>query len=95
MNSQRAKEILVLHRPGVGGDEHVGPAGADPLVAEALTLAQHHPALGRWFEEQRALDGVIRASLRGIATPAGLAERLLTTGRATLAPSKARWWRGI
>lgn len=93
MNSQRAKEILLLHRPGVGEECGAGSSGADPLVAEALTLAQHNPELGRWFEEHRALDSVIRASLRGITAPAGLAERILAAGRETLAPAKARWWR--
>src|SRR4029079_15043537 len=48
MNTQQAKEILSLYRPGTADAE-------DPSFAEALRLCERDPELERWFSEHCAV----------------------------------------
>ncbi len=82
MDNEQAKEILSLYRPGL--DE-----AADPFFAEALAQVRRDPELGRWFEEQCAVDAAMRGKFRQIPAPAGLPQRILAE-RKTLRPSI--WW---
>jgi hypothetical protein len=83
VNSQQAKEILMLYRPG-GADAH------DPQLAEALSLARRDEELGRWFEKHCALQAAIRDKFCQITVPTGLKEQIL----AEHTPQrKIIWWR--
>jgi uncharacterized membrane protein YbaN (DUF454 family) len=83
VNSQQAKEILMLYRAD-DANAH------DPQLAEALSLAQSNPELGHWFEQHCALQATIRDKFRQITVPEGLKEQLLAeyTSR-----RKIIWWR--
>jgi hypothetical protein len=87
MNQTEAKEILLLYRAGI--DE-----ADDPRLVEALALAQDDPELGRWFEEHRAFQRVMRAKFQQIKVPAHLRTALLAQmqrQRKIIQP--APWWR--
>lgn len=71
MNSQQAKEILILFRPGTED-------AADPEVAEALALTKQDSELAHWFEEHCALQQAVRANFRQIPVPEGLKEQILS-----------------
>ena len=83
MNSQEAKEILACYRPGLDDAD-------DPRVARALELARHDLALGRWLDEQTALDAALREQFRRIAVPADLREKILA--RRPVHPATHVWW---
>jgi hypothetical protein len=72
MDYSKAKQILMLYRPGTA-DEH------DPDMAEALALLKHDPELVRWFAEHAALQEALRAKFRQLPLPfwhqAGVAPR--------------------
>jgi len=71
MNPERAKQILLLYRPGPVGD-------GDPEVAEALTLLEGDEELRRWFEAQRAAQDAIRRQFKNISPPAALKEQIIS-----------------
>lgn len=71
MNRERAKEILLLHRPGVTDD-------ADPALTEALALVREDAELRRWFEAQQAAHAAIRAQLKTITPPPGFKAQILS-----------------
>ena len=71
MNRERAKEILLLHRPGPGGD-------GDPELTEALTLLERDEELGRWVEAQRAAQDEIRRQFKKMLPPAGFKEQIIS-----------------
>ncbi len=75
MNSQQAKEILLLYRPGV-------PEPDEPELAAALDLARQDPELKQWFEEHQAAHQVIRTGFREITVPEGLREQILSERKA-------------
>ncbi len=77
MNSDQAREILLLYRPGTADRD-------DPEFAEALALAKHEPGLGRWFEEHCALHEAVRAKFRQLPVPEGLKEQILSERKAHL-----------
>ena len=83
MDSQQAKRILTLYRPGCVDD-------ADPQVAEALAQAQRDPELGRWLEQDRAIEEAIQRKFRDIPVPAGLKQRIVAD-RTAISP--LAWWR--
>ena len=62
MNSQQAREILILYRPGTDDRE-------DPEVAKALAAVTQGPELSRWFAEHCALCEVFRDKFRQISVP--------------------------
>jgi hypothetical protein len=82
VDSQQARQILELYRPGVDD--------ADPRFAEALAFAKRDSELRRWFEEQCALYAAIHARFSEIPVPDGLRDRILA-GRKVV-PTVA-WWR--
>lgn len=58
-----------------------GQALDDPLVAEALALAQHDPDLRAWWEAERALDAALSRRLKQTTVPSDLATRIITARR--------------
>jgi hypothetical protein len=83
VDSQQAKQILQLYRPGVDDD--------DPQFAEALAQAERYAELRRWLDEQRASYAAIRGRLKEIRVPAGLRDQILA-GRKVVRPPVV-WWR--
>jgi len=86
VNSQEAKEILMLYRPAVDRD--------DPDFAEALALAKSDAELSTWFQQHCAFQNAASAAFNNIPVPPGLKEQILserhahltlTTGRKILA----------
>lgn len=69
MNRERAKTILLLHRPGL--DE------ADAEVQAALALMQQDEELRRWVAVQHAARAAIGTPLRSVTAPAGLKEQII------------------
>ena len=67
MNTRDAKEILLLYR-GMIDD-------SDPQFRAALDYAKTDPELGQWLREQTECYDTIRAKLRAIEPPPGLAEK--------------------
>ncbi|HEY6071124.1 MAG TPA: hypothetical protein VIU85_07105 [Chthoniobacterales bacterium] len=69
MTTTEARQRLLLYR---------GPIDdVDPQFQEALALALRDPELGQWLREQTEGYDTIRAKLRGIEPPLGLAERIV------------------
>ncbi len=71
MNSQEAKDILQLCRPGHSEDLD------DPLIAGALKKLEQDSSLSAWFEEQTIVDAEISAELGLITPPSGLKQSIL------------------
>src|SRR5687767_14491041 len=82
MDSERAREILLLYRPGTS-DAH------DPGFAEALELAKSDAELGLWFEAHCARQSLVRSRLRQISVPEELRRRILD--RVAERPATV-WW---
>jgi hypothetical protein len=70
MDSHQAKQILLLHRPGLDDPD-------DPEIRAALDQAKRDPDLGIWFEQHCASQNAIRAKFREIAPPPDLKQRIL------------------
>ena len=69
MNTQDAKEILLLYR---------GPMDdSDPQFQAALDYAKSDPELGQWLHEQTNCYDMIRAKLLAIKPPPGLSEKIV------------------
>jgi uncharacterized membrane protein YbaN (DUF454 family) len=83
VDSQQARQILELYRPGVDD--------ADPQFAEALAFVQRDPELRRWLEEQRAVYAAIRDKIREIPVPAELQDQILAERKVVRLP--VAWWR--
>ena len=81
MNSEQAKQILELHRPGLD-------AGDDPEVAAALELARRDPILREWYEQSRAVHAALRDKFMQIPVPAELRAAILAQ-RKIVEPA---WW---
>ena len=70
MNTQDAKEILILYR---------GPIDdSDPQFHAALDYAKSDPELGQWLREQTKCYDTIRTKLRAIEPPPGLSEKIVS-----------------
>lgn len=82
MNTDQAREILMLYRPGTADAE-------DPDIIEAMAVARRDPDLARWFEQHAAFQSAMRASFRQIAVPDHLKLELLA-GRKIIRPPA--WW---
>jgi hypothetical protein len=82
VDSQRAREILAVYRPGADD-------ASDPLVAEALAQSRRDPELARWLEQQQAVDAALRRKFKQIAVPVGLEQQILSE-RKVIRP--AIWW---
>ena len=69
MTTTEARQRLLLYR---------GPIDdVDPQFQEALVHAKSDPELGQWLREQTECYDTIRAKLRGIEPPLGLAEKIV------------------
>lgn len=84
MTINEAKEIL-LPAPLERGD------GTDPLIVEAIALADREPELREWLERQSAIQSTTRQRLREIPVPADLRGRILASSSKIIRP--AQWWR--
>ncbi len=82
MNSQEAKAILSLCRPG-------STDANDPQVAEALEQTRRDPDLRRWFEQSCAFHAAMREKFRQIPVPPDLKETLLAMNKVV----RPAWWR--
>jgi hypothetical protein len=71
VNSEQAKEILTLYRPGTADS-------SDPDFSVALGQAKRDPELGRWLEQHCAGYERTREKFRQIPVPAGLKEQILS-----------------
>ncbi len=72
MNSQQAKQLLEVYRPG-SADE------ADPRFGEALAQAGRDPELARWFEAQRRFDRQMEDGLKTVSAPSDLKDTILAS----------------
>lgn len=71
MNREEAKKVILLYRPGTTDAK-------DPLVVEALALAQQDEELSRWVADQTARQEALRTKFRHISPPRGLKEQILS-----------------
>src|SRR6202000_1073355 len=69
-NTNEAKTILLLYRPGTTDAD-------DPQIAEALASAKNDPELARWFEQHCVRQNALRAKFRQVGAPAGLKEQIV------------------
>ena len=69
MTTSEAKEKLLLYRGSIDD--------SDPRFHAALDYAKSDPELSQWLREQTKCYDRIRAKLRAIEPPAGLAEEIL------------------
>ena len=84
MNSEEAKDILQLCRPG-----HAEEDLEDPLVREAFEKLEQDSELCAWFEEQQMVDAAICEELKSILPSpdlkasilSGMQERAATSNR--------------
>ena len=83
MNSQRAKEILLLYRPGTADAQ-------DPEIASALKHAAGDPELQSWLKEQCALQTILRERFQEIPVPEGLKQQIISERPALTEPSRWR-----
>ena len=82
MNSDEAKQILLLYRPGTADAD-------DPAVAEAIACAREDAELAAWFEQHQAFQKAMRAKFRQVKAPEHLKFELLTQ---TKIIRPAVWW---
>jgi hypothetical protein len=85
MNSDEAREILEVYRPG-GADED------GPRVREALAQMQRDPELARWFAAQVRFDAAMAKGVKGLEVPADLKASLLAA-RSVVVRLPVSWWR--
>ena len=76
MNSQEAKQILLLYRPAVDRD--------DPDFAEAMALAKADPELDNWFQQHCVFQNAASSAFKEIPIPEGLEEQILSERKAHL-----------
>jgi hypothetical protein len=82
MNSQEARQVLLLYRPGTADAE-------DPQIIEAIGCARRDPALAQWFEQHCAFQKALRSKLRQIEVPAHRKLALLVSKPMVRPPA---WW---
>ncbi len=83
MNSEHAKEVLLLFRPN-------SPDSSDPEFIEALDQVGRDTELKRWFEEHCARQSLIRDRLRQIDVPVHLEQEILGE---IIQLGPVIWWR--
>ncbi len=79
MNSQEAKEILMLFRPGTADEQ-------DPSFTEALRLCEHDAELRRWFDGHCSVYAALRAKFKQTPIPEGLKEQIIAERKVHTAP---------
>jgi hypothetical protein len=82
VNSQDAKQILLLYRPAVDHD--------DPDFAEALALTKADADLNTWFQQHCAFQNAAKAAFNDIPVPEGLKEQILSERKAHLTLASRR-----
>src|SRR5512132_2690625 len=82
MNTQEAKEILAVFRPGMDDER-------DPLFAEALALVRGDTELNAWFAASLAFDKAMNAELANVVAPSKVREAILAE-RKIIRP--VPWW---
>jgi len=82
VNSQEAKQILLLYRPAVDRE--------DPDFAEALALTNADLELNTWFKQHCAFQNAARAAFNDIPIPEGLKEQILSERKAHLTLTSRR-----
>jgi hypothetical protein len=70
MDSQRAREVLLLYRPDSSDTN-------DPQVQEALDQVKLDPELREWFDAHCSRQALVRDQFRRIAVPGNLRQRIL------------------
>lgn len=83
MNSDEAKQILFLYRPGTAD-------AADPDFAEALRQCERDPGLKRWFDDHCAVYTLLRARFREMPVPEGLKQQILAERKIRTTPLQRR-----
>jgi hypothetical protein len=71
VNTNEAKTILLLYRPGTADAE-------DPQIAAALALTKSDAELEQWFAQHCARQNALRAKFRQVGAPAGLKEQIVS-----------------
>jgi hypothetical protein len=71
VNTQSARKILLLYRPGTADAN-------EPEFAEALDFARQDENLHRWFGEHCATQEVIRSRFKLIPVPEALREQIIS-----------------
>jgi hypothetical protein len=82
VNSQEAKQILLLYRPGAGDAD-------DLQMVQALDLTRQDPELGQWFEQHCAFQRAMRAKFQDIVPPPHLKAAILAQQKIIHPPI---WW---
>jgi hypothetical protein len=82
VNSQQAKQILLLYRPG--------DSELEPEMDAALRQVKDDPDLQIWFERHCVFQTAARQKFRQIRPPEGLREKILAESPVV---SKVVWWR--
>lgn len=83
MNSQQAKQILALCRPGTADE-------ADLSFSEALRFCEQDPEVKTWFAAHCAQYAAIRGKFKQVPVPEGLKEQILAERRVHTAPQWRR-----
>lgn len=88
MKREKAKEILMLFRPGTSDAE-------DPKIIEAMEVVRADSALAQWFEQHVAFQKALRLKFREIEVPEHLKVALLARQTIVRPPVWHRppvWW---
>ena len=83
MNSQQAKQVLLLYRPET-------PDEQDPDFLSALELVRRDPELQHWFEDHCTTQRLLRSRFQQITVPEGLKQQILSERKVTVTPSVPR-----
>jgi hypothetical protein len=75
MNSDQAKEVLLLYRPGTDDRQ-------DPEMAEAIEATKHDPELAAWFAQHCVFQETAAGAFDRIPVPEGLREQILSERKA-------------
>jgi len=83
MNRDTAKEILLIHRPGVDDP-------FEPDTAAALAMAKTDPELQLWLDSHQANQNAISDAFAHVKVPEGLKEQIVSETRARMRETARR-----
>jgi len=75
VNSEQAKDVLLLYRPGTDD-------GQDPEIAQAIEVTKRDPELAAWFAQHCAFQEAATGAFQRIPVPEGLREQILSERKA-------------
>src|SRR5689334_12918694 len=75
VNSEQAKDVLLLYRPGTDD-------GQDPEIAQAIEVTKRDPELAAWFAQHCAFQEAAAGAFQRIPVPEGLREQILSERKA-------------